>query len=602
MADFNVVDVSGETGSKIADGSLKSVSGLIIHHTGSNNGSYDSVVNGLSGRGLGITYVMERDGTVYRVVPEGSRTDHVKNSNARIKNVNSNYEGIEVIAADDGNISEAQREAFRSFADWHSKNYDYDPQVGLLGHGEVSPHKRQTEGATLKYTYYEAAGLPIPEDAMVGDIDGGFPAMTYAEYAGMSPLDNPFVAAVDAVAQQRVAPIPFTQSAGLAATRANTRGVDEPPIPRPRPTLSSDVAPKPVTMSERMAALRTTPNTITTLAKDVVKPLVPVGPQGRGGIRRPATEPEVPLPRSRPANAPRDATQSSIYKITSGVSGALAGSNAFYDSVVNMQRAISGIGSSSSSSSSSSGKSIVPANTSTASRQIESYTRQTFDTPSGTKPAPKPTVGAARGFTAKELKDTTPITTTRTVTRTIEVDNPDYQVYLGQLANNQRMTPTGAVITADQMRAISGSGAPIPQNRPAAAPLVAPPKKIKKVITEVVTVPAKKKKTTVTQQSSSSSNPAPAPATFRGTATGNSYVVGQTYKSADGQRTLLANADGTFTNVSTGKTSKGSYGSRSGSVSSNPPINQVSGSSTSSSGVGGTTRSMESSSRWTTGY
>lgn len=49
----------------------------------------------------------------------------------------------------------------------------------------------------------------------------------------------------------------------------------------------------------------------------------------------------------------------------------------------------------------------------------------------------------------------TPLSSAARSFQTIKVPNPAYQVYMGQLAANQRMTPTGAVIGADQMRAIS---------------------------------------------------------------------------------------------------------------------------------------------------
>jgi muramidase (phage lysozyme) len=403
-----------------------------------------------------------------------------------------------------------------------------------------------------------------------------------------------------------------------------------PPLPRPRPENSARAQTQilPPGMAPPKAgepASWLTPKTGTTLRPPapLVLPELPgmvrndpaqrtpwMTPNGQANWARPslvttlAKQEVTPLPRPRPTSAPSGSGTSAINNEIGNafkqITAATNGMTTFYDSVVNAQRAISGL--STSSATSDIGHKVTfrdvegfneqPISVTTIPRRDPSSsgttTRASWGSPSGLVTVPKSTPTA--GWV------TTPATT-RTVTRTVEVDNPEYQVYLGQLANNQRMTPTGAVITADQFRALNDPNYKPPQ-RP--APLVAPPKKIKRVITEVVQVPAQKKKA-AGQQPSSSSNPAPAPATFRGTATGNNYVVGQTYKSADGKRTLRANADGTFTNITTGQTSKGSSG-RSGSVSSNPPINQVSGSSTSSSGVGGTTRSMESSSRWTTGY
>lgn len=66
-------------------------------------------------------------------------------------------------------------------------------------------------------------------------------------------------------------------------------------------------------------------------------------------------------------------------------------------------------------------------------------------------------------------------------TTQVQVPNPAYQVYMGQLAANQRITPTGAVIGADAMRAISDPNY-VP---PKPASLGAPPPK---TITETRTV------------------------------------------------------------------------------------------------------------------
>lgn len=56
---------------------------------------------------------------------------------------------------------------------------------------------------------------------------------------------------------------------------------------------------------------------------------------------------------------------------------------------------------------------------------------------------------------------------------------------------------------------------------------------------------------------SSGSGSSPAPVPFSGTSTGKAYTPGQVYQTGDG-RQLRANADGSFTNISSGKTSVGS--------------------------------------------
>lgn len=93
-------------------------------------------------------------------------------------------------------------------------------------------------------------------------------------------------------------------------------------------------------------------------------------------------------------------------------------------------------------------------------------------------------------------------------TTQVQVPNPAYQVYMGQLAANQQITPTGAVIGADAMRAISDPNYVPPKPAPVGAP---PPK----TITETRTVAPPPVFTWTT--SSRLAAPPPTPATRPGT-------------------------------------------------------------------------------------
>lgn len=188
MADTYAPERFGEDGP--TTGSLKSVDGLVIHHTGG-RGAVSGVVNTLRQRNLGATFVMDRDGTVYRIVPEGARTQHATGYNAR-------YEGIEVIANDDGDITPEQVEGFRQFTQWHAatNGYKIGPDT-VLGHGEISTNKRATEGATLKWTFLQAEGFEVPDSAMVGDKGDGRPGMKFADapaWVRRPPANVPIVA------------------------------------------------------------------------------------------------------------------------------------------------------------------------------------------------------------------------------------------------------------------------------------------------------------------------------------------------------------------------------------------------------------------------
>ncbi len=191
-------------------GKMKSVKGLVLHHTGG-GGDVGAVVDALTNRtakgtAVGATYVMDRDGTVYRIVPEGARTNHAGNYNASM-------EGIEVIAKDDSDITPEQIEGFRQFAEWHasSNGYEIGPKT-ILGHGEVSSKKRQTEGATLKWTLLQSEGFEVPDDAMVGDDGKGNPGMRFAEapaWVRRPPGEIPETAVATETDTQPTAPTPM---------------------------------------------------------------------------------------------------------------------------------------------------------------------------------------------------------------------------------------------------------------------------------------------------------------------------------------------------------------------------------------------------------
>lgn len=264
-APFPIIDMSAD-GAVLADGTMSGISGLVVHHTGPGVKTPEQLIRILSERGYGVTYAMDRDGQVYRLVPEGTRTQHVGIGNRKSSDFdafsNSNLEGIEIMAADDGDLTPAQVAAFPKFAASLVQKYGYSPDM-VLGHGMISSNKQLTEGATAVYSFRAAYGLPLPKDAKVGS-EGRERAFSYA---GITPEMNPFVAAAQAA---RSGGGKQNSSAWwqFALARANA-----PPTPRPdprgRPTGAppqdtkrdrlrpSVTAPQPATLSQRLADLRT---------------------------------------------------------------------------------------------------------------------------------------------------------------------------------------------------------------------------------------------------------------------------------------------------------------------------------------------------------
>ena len=139
----NITDISNQ--SNYRGGQLGNVQGFIWHHTGGGS-NVQSIVNTLNERHLGTQYIMDRDGSIYRFLPNGTQGAHILPSTINTLS-NSNTEGMEVIAQNDKDITPQQVASARRFAAWYSTQH---PGVQYFGHGEVNPgHKEATEGATI---------------------------------------------------------------------------------------------------------------------------------------------------------------------------------------------------------------------------------------------------------------------------------------------------------------------------------------------------------------------------------------------------------------------------------------------------------------------
>lgn len=191
-------------GAGLANGKLGDVKGLVIHHTVSRS-SVDAQIDALQKSGYGSQFIMDRDGTVYQTVPDGTRTNHVKG-------LNSNYIGLEVIAMNDGDITQAQTDAIKGFSEQALSRYGLKPSPKtVFGHKDLPGQSKQLqEGQTLKWVALTQFGFEPPKGKkLFGDNGKGQPAYTWEEVAGTKrrPLvdiptayaETPFGAAVDKV-------------------------------------------------------------------------------------------------------------------------------------------------------------------------------------------------------------------------------------------------------------------------------------------------------------------------------------------------------------------------------------------------------------------
>jgi soluble cytochrome b562 len=151
LENLEIRDISGMSTYGRKNEKLKSRDFFVIHHT-AGRGDAEKVVGILNSRkgGLGVQWVIERDGSIVRTLPSGSRGAHTLNSSdfpsAPQGINNSNAEGVEVIGMNDEDILPVQAVSALKLV----KSLGYSPD-SIYGHGEINPgHKAKTEGQTIK--------------------------------------------------------------------------------------------------------------------------------------------------------------------------------------------------------------------------------------------------------------------------------------------------------------------------------------------------------------------------------------------------------------------------------------------------------------------
>ena len=119
------------------------VSAFIVHHTGG-GGGVSGVQQTLKDRGLGVQYVMDRDGNITQTGGPGAQHMMKGWGDKGSGLSNANTVGMEVIAKNDADVTPAQVAAAQKFI---GQNY---PNTPVFGHGEVNPgHKEADEGMSI---------------------------------------------------------------------------------------------------------------------------------------------------------------------------------------------------------------------------------------------------------------------------------------------------------------------------------------------------------------------------------------------------------------------------------------------------------------------
>jgi hypothetical protein len=158
LSEIEIKDISGLSKYGRKDEKLPSNKYFIIHHTAS-GGDAERIVSILNNRKnkktgkvepLGVQYVIDREGKVFRTLPSGSRGAHILNSDdfaSAPKGINnSTAQGVEVIGMNDEDILPEQAVAALKLV----KQLGFKPDQ-IYGHGKINPgHKAATEGMTIK--------------------------------------------------------------------------------------------------------------------------------------------------------------------------------------------------------------------------------------------------------------------------------------------------------------------------------------------------------------------------------------------------------------------------------------------------------------------
>jgi hypothetical protein len=143
-----VVDKTADAGFGQKFGPLEAPQGMVIHHT-AGGGSVDDVIATFKKTNFPAQFVIDRDGQIYQTLPDGYRGQHVRDSWGPLGagKGNSNLEGVEIIANNNGDVLPVQQQAAARLVAMRAQKYGYDPRTSVYGHGELNPgHKEADEG------------------------------------------------------------------------------------------------------------------------------------------------------------------------------------------------------------------------------------------------------------------------------------------------------------------------------------------------------------------------------------------------------------------------------------------------------------------------
>jgi hypothetical protein len=176
---LEIIDISGQ--STFKGRQMKNNKYFIFHHT-AGRGDAPGVIKILNCRKrpnnqpgcmvLGVQFIIDREGKVYRGLPDGSSGGHVRREGKGPTDVsNSISKGVEIIAKDDNDVLIKQCKSALLLV----KDQGFSLSQ-ILGHGEVSTDKMVDEGQkckryATKYWNTPEDQLPDTDDEIGKDVD-----------------------------------------------------------------------------------------------------------------------------------------------------------------------------------------------------------------------------------------------------------------------------------------------------------------------------------------------------------------------------------------------------------------------------------------------
>jgi hypothetical protein len=165
-------DISGSATMRRKGTPLNNDKYFILHHT-AGRGTPQGVVGILNKRGLGIQWVIDRDGQIYQTLPKDSFGQHVvpNKGSAPSDMSNKTAQGVEIIAKNDNDVLIKQCKSALMII----KDLGYSLS-NVYGHGEVQSNKMATEGQkckryATKYWNTPTNDLPDVDDELGKDVD-----------------------------------------------------------------------------------------------------------------------------------------------------------------------------------------------------------------------------------------------------------------------------------------------------------------------------------------------------------------------------------------------------------------------------------------------